>query len=87
MEDFRYRDDVEKWLAPMNYEQFWREIKPHCLVIEQQSVCDAQIELGMVERDLVLSCLKSMAVDALSRRHKLNSKPSTPWIKLVSTDG
>lgn len=83
MEKFRYIDDVEKWLEPMNYEQFWRETKPYCLAIESRSVCDAQIEAGLASLEDVLYGLKVMAEYNLTRRHRLTRKPATPWLKVV----
>lgn len=83
MQDFRYIDDVETWLDPMTYEEFWREIQPFCLVLEYRSVCDAKIETGQVSREDILFGLKMMACRELSRRHKLTRRPSTPWLKVV----
>ena len=75
LKKFRWADDVDIWLEPMNYEQFWREIKPYCLVLEYRSVCDAQIETGKASLDDVLFGLKAMASYELRRRHKLISRP------------
>ncbi|WP_375451674.1 hypothetical protein [uncultured Devosia sp.] len=83
MEKFRYRDDVDAWLAPMNYEEFWRAIKPHCLVLEYRSVCDAKIETGQVPLADILFGLKAMAAHELSKRHRLTSKPGMPWLTVV----
>lgn len=84
MEKFRYVDDVENWLKPMGYEEFWNKIKPHCLVLEHRWICDAQIEAGEVAQDVVLDALKIMACHELSKRHKLWLKPATPWLTVVS---
>lgn len=85
MEKFRYIDDVVKWLAPMNYEEFWYAIEPHHLVIQERSHCDDEIANG-VERDLVLSCLKYMARDEIAKAQNLKRKPVTPWLKVVGGD-
>lgn len=86
MEKFRYRDDVDAWLAPMNYEEFWCAIKPHCLVLEYRSVCDAKIETGQVSAADILFGLKAMASYELGRRHRLVPRPATPWLKIVRNE-
>ena len=83
MTEFEWRDDVEAWLAPMNYEQFWREIKPYCLVLEHREVCDAQIASGMVDQATVLDGLKILSVFLLCRRHKLIRKPPPPMLRVI----
>jgi hypothetical protein len=83
MEKFRTIDDVEAWLEPMNYEQFWREIRPYCLVLEYRSVCDVQIATGKAARRDVLIGLKMMACHELTRRHRLRRRPATPWLTVV----
>lgn len=85
LEKFRWIEDVESWLSPMGYEEFWREIKPYCLVLEHRSICDAQIETGKAAREDVLFGLKVMASYELSRRHRLSHKPATPWLKVVGS--
>lgn len=82
---FRWIEDVDDWLRPMGYEEFWREIKPYCLVLEYRSVCDAKIETGQVPREDILFGLKVMASYELTKRHKLVHKPSTPWLKVVAS--
>lgn len=86
MEDFKTIDDVEAWLEPMNYEEFWRAIRPYCLVIHQRSDCDAQISAGVVDTATVLDGLKYLARIELTKRHGLHWKAPTPWLKLVGSD-
>lgn len=45
----------------MDYETFWAEIGPYCLVLRPRAVCDRDIAAGHVDEDTVLSVLKSMA--------------------------
>ena len=71
----------------MTYEEFWQRIRPFCLVLEYREVYDAQIASGEVDRETVLSGLKTMAVYELRRRHKLARKPETPWLRLVGAEG
>lgn len=86
LKKFRWVEDVESWLAPMGYEEFWREIKPYCLVLEYRSVCDAQIETGKAALEDVLFGLKVMASYELGKRHRLSYKPATPWLKVVEAE-
>ena len=83
MEQFRYIDDVEAWLEPMNYEEFWLAVRPHYLVLEHRHICDAQIASGEVDRETVLIGLKAMAAYELRRRHRLERKPPRAVLRLV----
>jgi hypothetical protein len=83
MEKFRYIDDVDDWLEPMNYEEFWRVIKTHYLVLQPRESCDQQIADGEVDRETVLEVMKYLARIELTKRHGLHWKPATPWLKLV----
>lgn len=84
LKTFRYIDDVENWLGPMGYDQFWSEIRPYCLVLEYRHICDAKIETGQVSREDILFGLKGMASYELTRRHRLVRKPATPWLKVIT---
>lgn len=87
MQMFETRDDVEEWLAPMNYEQFWLEIKPWCLVLPYtRAQCDADIAAGE-DRAEIMDFLKGLAEYALARRHNLKRRPVTvrPVLRVVST--
>lgn len=80
---FKTIDDVEEWLAPMNYEQFWREIKPWCLVMPySRARCDADIAAGADIEDVKLG-LKMIACHLLTKRHKLPLRPVGPALRLV----
>lgn len=82
---FKTSNDVEAWLAPMNYEEFWRAIKPHCLVIPRRAACDAQIATGEAVFDDVLAGLKVLAGHLLKKRHGLTRKPAGPMLRVVSS--
>ena len=81
--DFRYLDEVEDWLAPMDYAGFWVAIAPLDLALTPKPHCDGQIGHGEIDEATVLYCLKAMARDALGERHGLGWKPATPWLKVV----
>lgn len=74
MKKFKYIDDVEKWLEPMDYEEFWYIIKDYYLVLPSREGCDQQ---------LVLDGLKYLARIEFTKRHDLHWKPATPWLKVV----
>lgn len=83
IKEMKHVDDVEAWLAPMEYEEFWYVIKDYYLVLPNKESCDIQIASGEVERDLVLEVLKRMARLALTKRHRLKYRMSTPWLRVV----
>ena len=86
MKKFKTIDDVEAWLGPMNYEEFWRAIRPYCLVIHRRSDCDEQIAAGLVDKATVLDGLKYLARIELTKRHGLHWKVATPWLRVVNDD-
>lgn len=71
MTAFKHIDDVVVWLEPMDYETFWDEIRPWCLVILPRATCDADIAAGKVGEAEALAVLKTMARLELSRLLKL----------------
>ena len=85
MKNFRYIDDIENWLEPMDYSSFWHAIAPYDLMLQPRDHCDQQIAEGLVDQETVLDVLKSMARIELTKRHGLHWKPVTPWLKLVDT--
>ena len=84
MKNFRYINDIEDWLEPMDYEGFWFAIEPYGLVLQARDHCDREIANG-VERELVLDVLKHMARMELTKRHDLHWKPVTPWLQVVES--
>ncbi len=85
MRKFKHIDDVEEWLEPMDYQGFWHNIAPYCLVLQPRDDCDRQIASGEVDEKTVLEVLKYFARIELTKRHDLHWKPATPWLKLVET--
>ncbi|MEL6919839.1 MAG: hypothetical protein AAFO77_02285 [Pseudomonadota bacterium] len=71
---FEDREDVRDWLKPMDYIAFWKAVAPYDLTLQDRDHCDGLIASGTVEQDLVLSGLKSMAVQELSRKLGLKSR-------------
>jgi hypothetical protein len=69
---FQDIQDLEDWLRPMDYVQFWEAVAPYGFSMQERDHCDGQIARGEVEPDLILSGLKFMAVVELS--HSLSLK-------------
>ena len=85
MEKFDFIDDVQAWLAPMNYEEFWRAIGPHCLAIYPREECDALIADGEADHNGLLRVLKALACQQLTKRHGLTLKPVGPVLRVVGS--
>ena len=85
MKEFRYIDDVEDWLEPMDYSGFWYAIDAYDLELQPRDHCDEQIASGVVDLDTVLDVLKYMARMELKEKLGLESRMPTPWLKLVES--
>lgn len=85
MKIFKHIDELEAWLEPMNYLEFWTAIAPYNLVLQDRAHCDAQLAAGEVDEATVLIVLKHMARVELTKAQKLNWKPATPWVQLVES--
>jgi hypothetical protein len=79
---FADRDDVEEWLEPMGYEEFWNEVEHFQLYLQSKESCDAQIARGLVEESVVLQALKAMARLELIERFQLPVRDTMPWFSL-----
>jgi len=85
MKKFKYVEDVEEWLAPMDYQTFWFVIAPYDLVLQTREHCDREIAEDNAEADIVLEVLKHMAQMELREKLGLKRREVTPWLKLVET--
>ena len=56
---FKDIDEIVEWLEPMDYETFWKETKPFCLVLLTREKCDADIASGATDEETVLYVMKS----------------------------
>lgn len=79
---FRDIDDIVEWLEPMDYETFWQEISPFCLVMFARADCDHDIENGHVAEDDLLFILKSLARVKLASILKLEWRDDVPMMEL-----
>ena len=78
---FSYINDIEDWLEPMDYETFWEEISPYCLVMLPREKCDADIESG-VDEETVLHVLKNFARLELASILKLEWRCDVPFMSM-----
>ena len=72
---FEDRDDVEDWLATLDYKAFWREAGLFKLELPAtRASCDEQIASGAVDEALVLRVLKGFARLDLVDRYQLRAR-------------
>lgn len=76
---FEDRDDVREWLAPLDFEAFWREVALFEPDIEPREVCEADIASGEVDEATVLEVLKQMVWLELCERFHLPWRDRAPW--------
>lgn len=70
--------DVEDWLAPLDYLAFWAAMEPYGLRLQGRDHCDGLITSGKVEAGLILDVLKSMAVSEIASRFDLEDRIYEP---------
>ena len=80
---FRYREDVEQWLEPMDYRGFWVAVAPYDLVLQRREHCDQMLASGELEMDTAMDVLKNMALIELCEKFELVRKPIPPRLTLV----
>ncbi|MEM8821057.1 MAG: hypothetical protein AAGE90_16265 [Pseudomonadota bacterium] len=71
--------DVEDWLAPLDYVTLWEAAEAHGVFTEaDRAHCDALIADGEVRQDAVLVGLKTMMRLELTRRFRLEDRVYAP---------
>lgn len=71
--------DVEDWLAPMDYVAVWAAAEAHAVLSEaDRDHCDGLIASGEVRQDAVLVGLKTMLRLALAKRYGLQDRIHEP---------
>lgn len=83
MKKFRYREDVEKWLEPMDYQGFWYAVAPYDLELQRKEHCDQMLSSGELDMDTAMDVLKHMALLELVEKFNLVRKPVPPRLKVV----
>jgi len=85
MKKFKYIQDIDDWLDPMNFREFWYAVEPFDLVLQERDHCEKQIASGDVDEETVLSVLKYMVRRELAEKQGLKRRPVTPWLQLVES--
>lgn len=84
---FQDIQDVEEWLAPLDYIDFFEAIAPYRLGVDDREHCDGLIAGGIVEADRLLRTLKAMARMELrirfDLRHRIPEPPTAKYLMSV----
>ena len=83
MKKFEHVQDVEEWLEPMHYDEFWVKLSPYGVDAGIRADCETSIANGATP-DMVLSVIKSLIRIELTKELGLKRRPITPWVPLVA---
>ena len=75
---FQDIQDLEDWLRPLDYVQFWDAVEPYGFSMQERDHCDGLIAGGEVDPALILGGLKFMAVLELSASLNLKDRVREP---------
>lgn len=75
---FQDIQDVEEWLAPLDYITFWEAIAPYKLGVDDREHCDGLIASGKIESEPLLRTLKAMAMMELRIAFSLKDRIYEP---------
>lgn len=75
---FQDIEDVEEWLAPLDYLAFWDAVAPYHLVLQDRDHCDGLIAGGIVDAALILDVLKGLAAMELQEAFALPCRVHEP---------
>jgi len=76
---FQDIQDLEDWLEPKDYVQFWEAVEPYGFSMQERDHCDGLIVGGEVDPNLILSGLKFMAIMELSLSLSLKDRVHEPF--------
>ncbi|MGJ8629108.1 MAG: hypothetical protein ACSHXB_19275 [Sulfitobacter sp.] len=82
MRDFKHVQDLEEWMEPMGYEEFWVKLAPFGVDAEIRANCDLGIARGG-SPETMLATIKSLTRIELTKELGLKRRPITPWVQLV----
>lgn len=75
---FQDIQDLEDWLRPLDYVQFWDAVELYGFSMQEREHCDGLIAGGKVDPALILGGLKFMAVLELSASLSLKDRVREP---------
>jgi len=82
MRNFEHVQDVEEWLEPMSWDEFFVKLSPYGVDAGMRADCEVSIANG-TSPDTVLSLMKSLTRIDLAKELGLKRRPITPWVQLV----
>jgi hypothetical protein len=84
---FQDIQDVEEWLAPLDYIAFWEAVAPYDLGLQDRDHCDGLIAGGKMNADRLLSVLKTMAMMelriAFGLKDRIPEPPEARWLASI----
>lgn len=75
MDEFKYVEDIEEWLGPKGYNDFWVDVSAFEVHLPYREYCDEKIDSGQVEKEVILGGLKFLASTQIASRLKLGRRP------------
>ena len=72
---FKHTEDLEEWLNPIGYKEFWAIMRVYKVRLPNKDHCDKKIQNGIVEEDFVLQGLKYIAALQLGKEWGLSRRP------------
>lgn len=82
MRKFEHVQDVEEWLEPMSWDEFFAKLSSYGVDAGMRADCEASVADG-ASIDTVLSVMKSLTRIDLTKELGLKRRPITPWVRLV----
>lgn len=83
MRIFDHVQDVEEWLEPMSWDEYFVKLSPYGVDAGMRADCEASIANG-TSPDTVLSLMKGLTRIELTKELGLKRRPITPWVQLVN---
>lgn len=82
MRNFEHVQDVEEWLEPMSWDEFFVKLSPYGVDAGMRADGEASVSDG-ASIDTVLTVMKSLTRIDLTKELGLKRRPITPWVQLM----
>ncbi|GJE18414.1 hypothetical protein AIGOOFII_3139 [Methylobacterium marchantiae] len=82
MRYFEDQKDVDEWLDPLTYEEFWQEVSTFSVDIPSREECDSDIADGIAPEAMVLNVLKGLTRLQVIDQQNLPVRITVPWMSL-----
>ena len=83
MRKFDHVQDVEEWLEPMSWDEFFVKLGSYGVDAGMRADCEVSIAEG-ASPDTILCVMKSLTRIDLTKELGLKRRPITPWVQLVN---